>query len=288
MTSQIARDLRWVVESPSLIDIPIRSVPVRRLSAPKGLLEDGELHAVAENLPSHRVGRYFEQLILHWLSAIRRCDEIRYGVQVKDKNRTLGEIDFMFTDESGIRTHWETAVKFYLHFPQANSSGSHFIGPNAADNFEKKMRRMLGHQLSMSERLPEVPLLPEVTLREPFVKGRIFYHPDFDPPESLPTHLSRDHLRNTWIRRSELDWLSDTGADHKFCVLRKPYWLADDVRELADPDVQSAASMKDHLVDHSRETNRPVLISRLEQNENHFSEIDRMFVVSDHWPENPT
>ena len=287
-TNQLVRDLRWVITSPSLINIarttPIRPTntgPIENFGLPDNWVPDpvaDNLNALMCRIRNHRVGHYFEQLILYWLVQLRNCNDVRHGVQIREENRTVGEIDFMFTDESGRRTHWETAVKFYLHCPLNSSSESHFIGPNAADNFEKKTQRMLGHQLSMSRRYEDV------VVREPFVKGRIFYHPDIKCPTDLPKHLSPQHLSGSWIRQSELDWLASTGVDSKFRVLRKPFWLANEFMEPGDQSLLSTAAIIDHLNDQFGESDRPVLVSRLEPDNQGYVEADRVFVVSNHWP----
>jgi hypothetical protein len=224
------------------------------------------------------VGRYFERLILYWLKHIRRVEIVAESQQIRDGSRTIGEIDLIFYDEQRRLTHWELAVKFYLHFPQPCGFDSHFIGPNAADTFERKMERLFGHQLPLSERH-----FPEVEIRQAFVKGRIFDHPRHEVSQALPEHLSPEHLCGVWIRSSELDLINRTnGVSYR--ILRKPFWLSDEIAHPVDTDLLSPAELSENLARHFAEDHRPVLISQLEAGEQRLVESDRIFVVSDPWP----
>ncbi|KOO09774.1 type II citrate synthase, partial [Vibrio xuii] len=66
-----------------------------------------------------------------------------------DNGQTLGAIDLVLKNhESGQLEHWEVAIKFYLLH-----QGTWF-GPNAYDQLDKKLARMLTHQLKMSSSAP--------------------------------------------------------------------------------------------------------------------------------------
>lgn len=174
-------DLTWAIASPSLLaDCPV--VP----DFDPDRVDPEHLAAFLAETPGHRVGRYFERLVLYWLQYVRRVEIVAKSLQIREGNRTVGEIDLLFRDEQHRLNHWEIAVKFYLHFQHKNLSGSHFIGPNAADTFERKMERLFGHQLPRSE-----ASFPEVEIRQAFVKGRIFYHPNQELPHELPMRLAR-------------------------------------------------------------------------------------------------
>lgn len=257
---------------------------------------------------SHRVGRYFESLVHYWLERIQQVEMLVSGHQVREGKQTIGELDFIFKDHTGDVHHWETAVKFYLHLPENNVTGSHLIGPNAADTFEKKTAKLFNKQLPLSQRD-----FPQVTHRRAFVKGRIFYHPS-DPSnvtgdshlsgirsvsESFPALLSPEHLRSTWIRESEMSWLSDQPS-RRFCILRKPNWLAPlfDIRE---SELQTAEELVATIHAEWQHNYHPVLVSvlatkpselvgnTLASNNELFAdgcvEVSRVFIVSDRWPD---
>ena len=279
MTSQAARDLIWTINSPSLIQSPqARNV----LELPACLESDFDADVLQTRLaavPNHRVGRYFEHLVHFYLEAVRGFKIIERGLQIQKHGRTVGEIDFLFHDSSDSVVHCEAAVKFYLYVPESNDSGSHLIGPNAADNFERKMRRLFKHQLPLSE-----GRFPEVTRRAAFVKGCIFYHPLHDQPATLPGQLSPNHLKGSWIREAELNLLDDSSTPAMFRVARKPHWLSPGIAFASDDTLLTAGDIKDSLRSHFAERRTPQLVSRLTEREEFWQESRRVFVVSDQWP----
>ena len=117
---QFRRDLLWVINSPRLL----LDTPLTKLD--EGQIDSDSLAKTIGEKPSHRVGYYFEALFLHWLTCIRRQELIAHRLQLQDATgRTTGELDFLVRDDLGQLCHWETAVKFYLHFP--NEHRSHHI-----------------------------------------------------------------------------------------------------------------------------------------------------------------
>ena len=206
----------------------------------------------------HQVGRYFEALIEFWLTEIRQAEMVERGLQVQDEVRTLGELDFVFRDEDGILTHWETAVKFYLH------QEGEFIGPNAADTLERKFNHLTDHQIQLGQ-----TAIPEIQKSELFVKGRLYYHPSDPTPDPLPEYVGTDHLRGTWIHVSELDWLEENQG---YQTLDKPHWFTGSVLK----EALSASETREFLAQHFQSSGHPVHLMDSEQNP--------VFVVCDKWP----
>tara|TARA_R110002072_G_scaffold243821_2_gene403125 strand:+ start:120124 stop:120975 length:852 start_codon:yes stop_codon:yes gene_type:complete len=281
MTTQAAGDLIWTINSPSLIRLPTgngsSSWPVCRESD----FDPEELHTWCESHRQYRVGRYFEDLIHFYLLSVRSFEIVEQGLQIEENGRTIGELDFLYRNQNGELCHCETAVKFFLHTPESNDSGSHFIGPNSADNFEKKTQRLFEHQLRLSE-----VRFPDVSHREAFVKGRIFYHPLTPAPTILPELLARDHLKGSWIRESELELLGLSDSNARFRVARKPHWLAPEQAALADETLLTVDGIRLQLENHFTKKRTPQLVTVLSKNKEQWQESDRVFVVSDQWPHN--
>lgn len=276
MHTQYVRDLAWVINSPSLIthhsqpDIP--------------LLDPASVNAehLAQFLKArwnHRVGFYFEALIEYWLVHVRGFELIDRRHRIKRDKQVIGELDFLFRDDVGLVHHWETAVKFYLHFPHENHTGSHYVGPNARDTFEKKLTRMLTHQLPMSEQLD----LP-IDVKVPFLKGRIFYHPE-EELGSMPKHLAHKHLRATWLHQHELHKLAHLWPHANFAIQQKPHWLAEELGPVGDPQLLTPDEAYNHLVTHFKTSTYPQLLSVLEEHKETHQETTRCFIVHDNWPE---
>lgn len=279
MTTQAAGDLTWTINSPSLIQAPAETLATNWPVCQESDFDSEALLSWCESRRQYRVGRYFEDLVHFYLQSVRGFEVVEQGLQIQENDRTVGELDFLYRNHEGELCHCETAVKFFLHTPESNDSGSHFIGPNSADNFERKTRRLFEHQLCLSENR-----FPDVCRREAFVKGRIFYHPRTPAPTALPELLARDHLKGSWVRESELDLLEASDAETRFRIARKPHWLAPDRAGLADATLLTADGIRLQLEDHFTKKRTPQLVNVLSKDDEQWQESDRVFVVSDQWP----
>ncbi|QDT28450.1 hypothetical protein Enr10x_37940 [Gimesia panareensis] len=255
--SRALRDLQWAIESPTLITDSAADIQPPRLPD-FDQIDFRELESFLVPYSRFRIGEYFEGLILYWLERIRGVKIIAQHQQVFENGQTVGEIDFLFEDESGVLTYWETAVKFYLYFPAANRTGSHFVGPNVKDTFEKKIHRLFKHQLPLSQQH-----YPDVIQRRAMVKGCIFYHPDDEQPGELPARLVPGHAQASWLRCSELSRLLAPAQNPLFLIREKPDWLSPALCSPADPDLLCYDKLQHHLENHFQTSPRPILISVL-------------------------
>tara|TARA_A100001391_G_scaffold194825_1_gene171494 strand:- start:82 stop:924 length:843 start_codon:yes stop_codon:yes gene_type:complete len=276
-TECFVRDLVWTVNSPSLMDLTSQeSVPTRPLKA-----SDVGREQLRSYLASHReerVGRYFERLVVYWIRFIRRCEIVAHSLQLRDGKRTVGEIDLLFRDEQGRLNHWELACKFYLQLDVRDAAAADYIGPNANDTLCKKATRLLEHQLPLGDRY-----FPEIEVREAFVKGRIFYHWKTGSKVSLPVELATDHLAARWLRTREVPEFLRTGHLH-YRILRKPFWLADDVADPFDEDILTTDDAAKVIQNHFRRHQTPILISGFRDITSPVSESERWFIVPNQWP----
>lgn len=263
-------DLAWAIESPSFVDGPNAAEAAQLDRA----AIDVEHLAQFIGEPPRRVGQYFERLVHYWLAHVRKVEMVGVGQQVLDGKITIGEIDFLFVDEAGELNHWEVAVKFFLHHP--DRPGSHYPGPNARDDFERKATKIFGPQLGLSETSH-----PDVTVRRAFVKGQVFYHPAVPTPTERPNRMPESHLRGEWIRSDQLDLLNDRWGDAQGMVLDKPHWLA------APPIEQhvSIGQVREQLeerftVDANGRSGRPTMVAFCDRNG---EPMRRLCVVSPDW-----
>ena len=283
MTTQAAGDLIWTINSPSLIQTPAGTLAPNWPACQESDFAPEALRSWCESRRPYRGRRYFQALAHFYLQSVCGFEIVEQGLQIQENGRTVGELDFLYRNQEGELCHCETAVKFFLHTPESNDSGSHFIGPNSADNLERKTRRLFEHQLRLSENR-----FPDVNRREAFVKGRIFYHPLTPAPTALPELLARDHLKGSWIRESELDLLEVSDAEARFRIARKPHWLAPDHADLADATLLTVDGLRLRLESHFTKKRTPQLVNALSENDEQWQESDRVFVVSDQWPHDAT
>ena len=240
----------------------MQSHPLLCEAVPSAVLDDldsNELGAFIKDQQHRQVGRYFEALVEFWLTKIGKVEMIERGLQVQDEKRTLGELDFVFRDEAGLLTHWETAVKFYLHHEGA------FIGPNAADTLDRKVRHLKEHQIQLGRKA-----MPEIEKCELWMKGRLYYHPDDGASVKQPEYVTNEHLRGIWIRANELDWLN---LSQGYYILEKPHWFTMPVSKEALSGLQT----REVLSQHFEASSRPVHLMR--------EDGIAVFVVQDQWPD---
>jgi len=268
---QLRRDLKWAVASPLLM----RGADLGQVVSGHGLPAPQDRYA------GHRVGHYFETLLDYWLRIEAGVEMLAHGLQIRDGGRTLGELDFVFRNRQDRVCHWEVAVKFYLYCADRQVAGSHFIGPNARDTFERKWDRMQRKQLPLCRQV-----FPHVEECSAFVKGRIFYHPEQVEPARLPEGLMPDHLKGIWLRHSELAWLEAASQEREwvFCVLQKPLWLAPVSLGETDTAPMGFEPFKSDLDRHFLHCDHPILVGALRQGNGGWEEHERLFIVSDLWP----
>ncbi|MEM7602037.1 MAG: DUF1853 family protein, partial [Verrucomicrobiota bacterium] len=195
--------------------------------------------------------------------------QLQHGIQVRSGKETLGELDFLFYQESRL-FHLEVALKFYLCYPEGAENGSQFVGPNASDSFERKRDRLLGKQLPFGREF-----YPEIERSLHAVKGMIFYHRYDENRAGLPDRLNPDHARGEWLRKRELErffseWSVETGAR----ILRKPFWLSPSGPLLTLDEVARSAE------EHFKQWGGPIFLALSSEGKRPV----RVFVMPDFWP----
>ncbi|SDX19677.1 DUF1853 family protein [Marinobacter mobilis] len=283
------RHLAWLCGAPSLICNELtRSLPdhlpentFRRLRA-LDLQPEPLLDALSRS-QSYRLGHYFEELyhfLLTWLlewPVLARNAAIR-----SDQGSTLGELDFVVQNPvTNQFEHHEIAVKFYLGVPE--HQGTRWFGPNPNDRLDLKTDRMLSHQLTMSQRPETRRVLAACGVSETihpvlFMPGYLF-HPIAPalPEPPLADWINPRHERGGWLYHSQLD-LFDT---RHWTPLQKPHWLGNFRQAMATPGELTEQSLSQVAL-----SGRPALFAKMGKcpQGNGLREVERWFVVPDHWP----
>jgi len=291
------RDLAWVIGSPAMLEPGSTDRPVvsahhcqdaftQALPQLRALDENpAPLLSHLEQLPGHRVGRYFEALTNYWLRNMTNFEVITNNLQLRQGKQTLGEIDFLFRD-NGQLIHWEAAVKYYLQL-KPGCEDFEFIGPNTADNLASKLRRLFEKQLprstpeNLNRALGNLSGIDSIK-REAFIKGWLFYRPSQMGPQDYPALLNPDHLQGFWIRHAQ-DALPAQEPKALWSLLAKPYWLAPHICPNQDGLI-TRQQMEQLLESHFSSRQSPLLIAQLEPCDAGYREILRGFVVPPAWP----
>ena len=214
-SEKFLRDLNWLTSCPSLLESPM-ILGTENWQWKVDELDLLPIQSFMKTSASYRVGYYVESLVGVCLQKLNGIGDIQHALQIKGSERTLGEIDFLYR-LNDILHHLEISLKFYLYESEDNHSGSHFVGPNSSDYFEKKRDKMLQKQIPLGREH-----FPEIEVSQIMMKGMIFYPPDVDTASCLPKGLNPDHRRGVWIRASDCDWLSSSNGMEFGMILKKP------------------------------------------------------------------
>lgn len=217
----LRQSLEWIQTSPTLFS-RAASVWMTDCPLPCGVpplsLHDGMISKLAERIKQRNnplLGIYYETLWQWLLEQHPDFELLAHNLQVgahqkktlsaetasvehpaPSPGRTLGEFDLIYRCQGSV-FHRELAVKFYLGLPSAltglerhrTSPWHHWIGPGLRDRLDRKLNRLIHHQINLSDHpesqqtlnLMGIKALPE---KEILIQGRLFY-PLLAPDEQL-------------------------------------------------------------------------------------------------------
>lgn len=293
------RDLIWVVLSPSLLS-PLAGWPAAFDAAlnsqSRQRLEHTDPRALDNHLSQREtrfLGSYFEALWEFFFVHEPRFEIVARNLQIRDANRTLGELDFVIFDRHTDRhLHLELAIKFYLGLREVNgypyTDGRHlWVGPQARDRLDIKLARTLEHQLTLSEHPLTQARLRElgVSAVEPqfLFKGCLFQP---DPALPLPDYVLDADQHARWFKLADLvEHLNDsfTHDAHPWYLLQKRHWPAPPYLDnLSNP--LGARELGTQLQTVIGQTNRPYMIVQTDYGTPVPQILRRYFVTPDGWP----
>lgn len=191
-----------------------------------------------KTLKSSRIGLYFESLWQFFLRHDQQYRLITHNLKVYRNKITYGEIDLIYQDTySGQYTHLELAIKFYLNQSLTGPSSvfsndyHHWVGPNAIDRLDKKLNRLLSHQIQLSNSdearlILQAKGVDEVN-QEIALKGYLFY--PLNLPSSEMTSKQEQPIawlpqQNYWLKLNQFD--SIISQSIYWLWLQKPQWIS--------------------------------------------------------------
>ena len=325
-TQQLVRDLYWACFGPNIIDdfsfaeldIDVQPLLIElteeRLEWLNQLDRQPEpLQQYIDNLKSPRLGIYFEALWQFFLQHDQRLELIAHNLPIYRNKKTYGEFDIILLDKkTNSHTHLELSTKYYLNSSlldrsslpplttsndddnrdnanqQLSADFSHWLGPNANDRLDKKINRLLSHQIAMSS-IPEgKQALQELdiaaTHKRIVVKGMLFY-----PQQNTATQarhkerLSVHHQYGHW--HTLASFINTQPEKLTWQVLDKSLWISptrlgkDEAEKLLSGD-----SLHHYLDQYFKHEQRPIMLGQMKEDTNGFTEQQRVFVTNDQWP----
>jgi len=211
----IQRFYQWVIDSPSLLEL--RS-PISDLSVFSSNHRLDDTHTYQGN---PRLGFLYQHLCEQVINSSPNHAITHDEIQINVDGRTLGAIDFIVENQqSNLLEHWEVAIKFYL------LHGDIWFGPNSHDQLDKKLERMLNHQLAMSSSSAFVEQYPELQTASEhlLMQGRLYINPFLDqsvPTECLGHKINSSQVNGFWCYKSQVHLIEEA-----LYPINKDQWAA--------------------------------------------------------------
>ena len=157
-----------------------------------------------------KLGHLYEDAMASLSVSSPRVELVEKNLQLqRGKHSTVGELDFLIRAADGLLIHLELATKFYLAVKLGDEVS--YPGPDSRDNYDRKIDRLLSHQLTLVKRYKDcLPLEyrdSDIVVRQ-LIYGCLFDHVS-EADLSRPRFCNRDCRRGKWLHRSELaEWFS--------------------------------------------------------------------------------
>ena len=308
---QLSRDLHWIQNSPVLFNsqcnnrfsasiLPNTCHPLFQAGYALPQQETARIYATLQNKRWHLLGIYYETLWHYLLKQHPSLNITTTNLQVQKADKsTLGEFDLIYNDkETNDTIHLELAVKFYLGVPGTassttivnNSPWNMWVGPGLKDRMDRKLQRLLNHQITLSQTREGQKTLEALginkVVRSICLQGYLFYpvHGHCSPPENC----NPDHLKGYWVTEPKLhQWLKEQQQPLHFFCPTKLRWLSClyvCLYETADQqpyDISRLCQAMKSIVE-------PKLVAACMKMPDGYYEQFRFFVVPDFWQEKAT
>lgn len=289
------RALAWLIGSPGVLDARDAQFGDRVITdawcaealaaaTPWLLALDREPRALLDFLAarsSRRLGRLAESLLSFWLRWRPGVELLAENLAVRGAQSTLGEFDFVLREPGQAQaTHWETAIKFYLHRPEVGGLAG-YAGPAGKDVLAAKAARIFTRQLTLGLTPEGAAALHQLGVNDlrtqAWVKGWLFY-PIGQTAVPAPGTNPR-HSRGWWLRHRP-QWERALDAGRRYAILPRLDWLAWPWAAAQAETLESLAALVDVRMAAEGES---LLVVEMAESGGRWLEQSRGFIVPAGW-----
>ena len=292
LTNAHLNKIYWAIFSPSLLSYPFSANYIKddeHKASVLMLLQEldaasNQVNEYFSELGKMPMGKYFEQLLFYILNQDNRYERLLQNHQILEEKRTVGEIDLILKDtKTGEMEHWEIALKFYLQ-SQCSREHSEMIGPNAADNLARKIKKLTEYQLPIRSNLGDVGIRDTSQVSNKLLlKGQFFYHISHTETCNIfPNHVNPAHESGWWCHLSQVEKTLDKNLI--WITIEKPNWIGKAMRTINHNSL-NYNELKDLLKQHFQHDFKSILCVGLKEVNGVLQECSRGFVVHNAWPQ---
>ena len=278
--NKLIKDLHWITSTPSLSNSR-DSFEVFKLLQLVYKQTANNWEKIPDTIVikhKNRLGVYAEEVLKWALELHPDFQVIATGKQIMEEGKTIGELDFIFEYLPNHRFyHLELAVKFYLNYNNSNLLHN-FIGPNARDRLSIKYKKMLQHQIKMTEQPATQSWLKEQSISSIYpllhLPGVLFFHWQ-NKMHGVPTTINKDCKKAQWGYFHEWNQVAESDFT-EWRILNKLDWLSayshDSIRWYSAHEIKEMIQLN-HF-------EKPVMLLQRDTQE-------RLFMVPNWWPTAP-